>query len=162
MATIVSLRRVVDELDALMDECTAYLNRQTGELYALQDEEAGAIEDDADPEDLPEWLCDEVPKIREVLESGDWLPLPTKFDIHEWAIMDAFARSIDDSELQDELLGAIRGRGAFRYFKDTVHRHGIQDDWYGFRTAALERIAADWLDGHGISYTRDEDATPAG
>ena len=56
MATVVSLRHVVDELDALMNECTSYLNRQTGELYALQDEEAGVIEDGADPEDLPEWL----------------------------------------------------------------------------------------------------------
>lgn len=162
MATVVSLGKVVDELDAMADECAAYLNRQTGELYTLPDEVAGMVEDDADPEDLAEWLGDEVPKVREILESEDWLALPTRFDIHEWAIMDGFARSIDDPGLQDELLGAIRGRGAFRYFKDTVHRRGIQEDWYGFRTAALERIAADWLDGHGISYTHDEDAAPAG
>jgi hypothetical protein len=162
MGTIVSLREVVDELDALADECIAYLNRQTGELYTLSDMVAGMVEDHADPEDLAEWLGDEVPRVREILESEDWLALPTRFDIHEWAIMDHFARSIEDPELQDELLGAIRGRGAFRYFKDTVHRHEIQQDWYDFKSAALARIAADWLDGHGISYTRDSGASPAG
>ncbi|MDO9557324.1 MAG: UPF0158 family protein [Coriobacteriia bacterium] len=162
MATIVSLRQVVDELDILTDESSVYLNRQTGELYTLPDEVAGMVEDDADPEDLAEWLGDEVPKVREILESEDWLALPTRFDIHEWAIMDDFARSIDDPELQDELLGAIRGRGAFRYFKDTIHRREIQQDWYDFKTAALAQIAADWLDGHGISYTRDAGASPAG
>jgi hypothetical protein len=162
MATVVSLRQVVDELDILTDESCAYLNRQTGELYALTDEVAGMVEDDADPEGVPEWLSDDVPKIREILESEDWLALPTTFDIHEWAIMDGFARSIDDSDLRDELLGAIRGRGAFRYFKDTIHRHEIQQDWYDFKSAALARMAADWLDGHGISYTRDADASSAG
>lgn len=154
MALPVSLRSVVDELDGLMEECTVYLNRETGELYMIRDDEAAAVEDDL-LDELPDWLEDEVPKIREVVESGAWLPLPTTFDIHEWAIMDDFARSVDDPGLSDELLGALRGRGAFRYFKDTIHRHAIQQDWYEFRTAALERIAVDWLDEHGVAYVRD-------
>jgi len=68
--------------------------------------------------------------------------------------MNDFACSIDDLDVRDELLLAIRGRGAFRYFKDSIHRLGIQQDWYDFRTAAFERIAADWLDEHGVPYTR--------
>jgi hypothetical protein len=162
MAVAVSLRRVVDELEVLMDGCTAYLNRETGDLYTLQDEEAGLVEDGANLEDLPEWQRDEVPMIREVLESEDWLPLPTRFDIHEWAIMDEFARSIDDSDLRDELLDAIRGAGAFRNFKDAIHRRGIHESWHSYRTTALGQIAVDWLDEHGISYTHDEGAAPAG
>ena len=162
MAVAVSLRRVVDELEVLMDDCTAYLNRQTGEFYALQDDEAGLVEDGASLEDSPAWRRDEIPRIHEVLESEDWLPLPTTFDIHEWAIMDEFARSIDDSDLQGELLNAIRGAGAFRCFKDAIHRRGIHESWYRYRAAALGQIAIGWLDEHGISYTRDEDAASAG
>lgn len=162
MAAKVSLKLVVGELDALTDETSAYLNRVTGELYALGDEEAGLIEDGVDASELPEWLVDEVPKIREVLDSEDWLALPTRFDIHEWAIMDGFARSLADSELRDELLTAIRGRGAFRSFKDAVHRHGIQQDWYDHRAAALGRIAADWLEAHGVEYAADAETLPAG
>ena len=154
MAVPVSLQSVVDELEGLTDECVAYLNRQTGELCTVRDEEAAAVEGDIDPDNLPDWLEDELPKIREILEADVWLPLPTTFDIHEWSIMDDFARSIDDSAARDELLGAIHGRGAFRCFKDSIHRHKMQEDWYDFRIAALERIAAGWLDEHGVPYTR--------
>ena len=93
--------------------------------------------------------------IREILESEDWLALPTKFDIHEWAIMDEFSCSVDDPELRNELRNAIRGAGAFRYFKDTIYRHELQESWYSYRTAVLDRIAIDWLDEHEIAHTRE-------
>lgn len=160
MAAKVSLKLVVEELDALTDETSAYLNRETGELYALGEEVAALVEDAVDPAELPGWLVDEAPKIREVLESEDWLPLPTRFDIHEWAIMDGFARSIADADVRDELLTAIRGRGAFRWFKDAVHRHGILQDWHVHRAAALGRIAAAWLEDHGVEYATDADTLP--
>jgi hypothetical protein len=162
MAARVSLQRVVEELDALTEETSAYLNRETGELYALGDEEADLVEGGIDPDESPEWLIDEATRIREVLESTDWLALPTRFDIHEWAIMDGFARSIDDADVRDELLTAIRGRGAFRWFKDAIHRHGIHQDWYDHRAAVLGRIAMDWLDEHGIDYSVDTDTIPEG
>jgi hypothetical protein len=162
MGIAVSLRAVVDELDALEGECTAYLNRVTGELLTLGDEEVRAADDDVDPADLPEWQRDDLPRIREVLDSGDWLALPTSFEIHEWAFMDDFARSLDDAAVQDELLDAIRGAGAFRNFKGAVHRHGIQDTWHSFRFAALGRVTTDWLDGHEIAYIRDDAAPTKG
>ena len=40
---------------------------------------------------------------------ANWLLLPTRFDLHEWAIMDAFARALDDPDLADELLRQIHG-----------------------------------------------------
>ena len=73
--------------------------------------------------------------------------------------MDEFARQADDTALRDELLTAIHGRGAFRAFKDALHRRGVQEDWYRFRDAALAELAAAWLDEHGIAYTRDVDET---
>lgn len=152
----VSLREVVEELEILPDEATLYLERETGELYALGDEEAGLVED-GQAEELPDWLIDEVARIREVLTSGRWLSLPTRFDVHEWAIMDAFARTVEDPGLSDELITAIHGRGAFRAFKDALHRRGAKQDWYRFRDAAIADIAAAWLDGHAIAYVRDLD-----
>jgi uncharacterized protein UPF0158 len=153
MAVVVSLRKVVDEIDVLMDGWTAYLNKQTGELFTLQEDSAELVETDADLEDLPDWQREQIPKIREILESDDWLELPTKFDIHEWAIMDQFSSSVDDPDLRNELRKAIRGAGAFRYFKDTIHRHGLQESWFSYRTAALEQIAIEWLDEHEIAHT---------
>jgi hypothetical protein len=88
--------------------------------------------------------------------------VPTSFDIHEWAIMDELSRAIEDPYLSDEVLDAIRGAGASRCFRDAIHRNGIQESWYGFKTAALAEVAADWLDRHGVAYTRDVGAALAG
>lgn len=155
MPVVVSVRDVVNEMDAITDEATAYLNRKTGELYTVTDEEVHLVEDEDDPEELPAWQRETLPKVRDVLDSEDWLALPTKFDIHEYAIMDEFCRSIDDLQLREELLNAIRGQGAFRYFKDTIHRHGVQDEWYRYREGALEKIAIEWLEEHEIAYERE-------
>jgi len=156
MAVTVSLREIVEELTILPDEATLYLDSSTGELFALGDEEAGLVEDGRD-EELPDWLADELPRIREVLYSERWLAMPTRFDVHEWAIMDAFAREQADADLSDELRDAIHRRGAFRAFKDAIHGRGVQQAWYRFRDAAVADITADWLDEHGIAYARDLD-----
>jgi uncharacterized protein UPF0158 len=96
-----------------------------------------------------------LPKAREVAASGDFIPLPGKFEIHEWSIMERFARSLIDTAASDELDAAVHGRGAFHRFKDAVHRLGIADGWYQFREAALEEIAIEFLEAHGIEFRRE-------
>jgi len=150
----VLLREVVEQLEALMQGWTAYIDRRTGEIYSVSEEAARLLEDEPDDDDLPEWQREMMPKTREVLESEDWLELPSRFDIHEWAIMEAFSRSIEEPDVRDELLHAIRGSGAFRHFKAVIHRLGIHKNWDQYKTKALERIAADWLDENGIAFRR--------
>src|SRR5881628_1080796 len=137
MAVIVSLRDFIEEIDLVTDEATAYINRKTGELITLTHEEAA---------EAPQWQKDLLPKAREVMASEDYIPLPSKFEIHEWSIMERFAQSHTDAAVSDELDAALHGRGAFRRFKDAVHRLGIADDWYQFRDAALEEIAIEFLE----------------
>ena len=155
MAAIVSLRDVIDEMEMMSDEATSYINRKTGELITLTHEELALAEDPDEAADAPEWQKDILPKAREVVASGDYLPLPGKFEIHEWSIMERFARSLTDAAVSDELQAAVHGRGAFRRFKDAVHRLGIADQWYRFRDAALEEIAVEFLETHGIAYRRE-------
>ena len=64
----VSLKSVVNEMDVLSDEMTAYINKQTGELFTVGEEEAGLVE--AGHEDdafIPAWQKEILPKVREVL-----------------------------------------------------------------------------------------------
>jgi len=159
MAVLVSLHKVVDEMDILSDTLTAYLNRRTGELRSLQDDEVILAEDDIDLKDLPEWQRDDIPLIREILESEDWIPLPSSYDINEWSIMEAYSHSMESPELRAELLRSIQGKGAFRYFKDTIRRHGIEEEWYRYRKSAFEEIAIEWLEANEIVYSRDKDAS---
>jgi hypothetical protein len=149
MAVIVSLRDVIEEMDLVSDEATAYINRKSGELITLTHEELALAEDPEEAEDAPQWQKDLLPKVREVLASEDFIPLPGK------SIMERFARSLTDAAVSDELDAALHGRGAFRRFKDAAQRLGIADEWHRFRDAALEEIAIEFLAAHGIAYQRE-------
>jgi len=152
---LVSLKAVVDEMDLPSEEWTAYLNRRTGELITVTDEDQRLVENDADASDSPEWQQESVARARTALDSEDFLALPDKFEIHEHSIMERFCLGVEESALKDTLLRAIRGTGAFRRFKDVVHEHGIAETWYAFRQKALEEIAVEWLEANGVAYSRD-------
>ena len=145
-------------MDVVSDETYAYLNTQTGELVTIRREEIAIVEDSDDLEDAieayPPWQQALIRKTKDVLDSADYLPLPSRFDLHEYAIMERFCYAIEDEEVSQDLLNRIRGSGAFRRFKDAIHRHGIAGEWYRFRQAALEETAVAWLEGHNIPYTR--------
>ncbi len=155
----VSLKSVVNEMDVISDDVTAYINKKTGELCAVSEEEANIIEaGNEDDEFIPDWQREILPKVREVLESDDFVALPDQFEIHEYSIMERYCLSLSDEGLQDELLRAIRGSGAFRRFKDAIHHKEIQDDWYRFRSEAFKSIASDFLESEGITWLDDVDS----
>ncbi|MBW3540875.1 MAG: UPF0158 family protein [Planctomycetes bacterium] len=151
----VSLRSVVQEMDAFSDEWSSYINRKTGELITISHEEARFVED-GEPEDEPSDLDPEtLLKVQEVLESDDWLRLPDKFEIHEWSIMDDFARSREDPHQCESLMRALRGGGAFRRFKDVAAALDVRDEWFRYRGESLEQIAIRFLEIHEIPYSRE-------
>jgi hypothetical protein len=147
--TTVSLREVVDALDIESDEMSSYVNRSTGQVTTLTHEDLRLAEDDPDA-DMPDWQREVVVEARKVLESKDWLELPSKFDIHEWEIMDGFGRSLSKAAERAEIAEAIHGKGAFRNFKGTIRRLGIEEAWYAYKQRALEDIAREWLAEHGL------------
>jgi hypothetical protein len=69
--------------------------------------------------------------------------------------MESFCLSIPDEKLSELLLNQIRGSGAFRRFKDTIYRYGIEKDWFRFRADAYKEIAIDWLENNDLAYTDD-------
>ena len=156
MSAVISLKEFIGEMETLGEEMMVFLNRQTGEFVAVTDELQGLVEqeDEGEEIDAPEWEMELLPKVREVMDSDDWLMLPSKFDIHEYAIMEDFCRSVADEMLRADLLDAIRGSGAFGRFKSIAQRHGLIDDWYRFRDQAFEQIAIDWLKANEIPYKK--------
>jgi hypothetical protein len=149
----VKLQAVVDEMDILDDEMTAYINKKTGELYAVTDEDQQYVEDGYDDNDfIPDWQREILPKVREVLESEDFVPLPDNHEINDYSIMERYCYGIDDAALQEKLLHAISGKGAFSRFKDLIYQKDLQDDWYRYRNQALKDIAVDFLREEGIAF----------
>jgi hypothetical protein len=153
---VVKVRDVAAEMDVMSDEITVYMNRRTGEFVAVSDEESAIVEGDVSQDELPDWQAEILPKLKEALESDDFLPLPGKFDIHEWDIMRRFCGTVEDAEQSQSLLDALHGRGAFRYFRDQVQRLELEDAWFRYRDRAFEDIARNWLEEHGIRHDRED------
>jgi hypothetical protein len=153
MTVQVKLQDILEGMDFQSDEQSAFLNLITGDVVSITDEELRAVEHDAALEDFPEWQHDTMRIARDIVETEHYLPLPDRFEIHEYSIMERFCLSVDDEDIRDDLCNAIRGRGAFRYFKDRIHAYGIAEEWYRYRGAALREIAVAWCEAHGISYT---------
>ncbi len=151
MSKLISLREIVSALEQVSDDCTFYLDPETGEILAVTEEERGLAEDDC-WEDAPGWQRELMPKIRAALEGERWLELPDHFDIHEWSIMERFSQAQNVARMRSELLNAIRGAGAFRAFRSAVRELGLEQSWYQFRDEALADIARQWLEEHNLQY----------
>ena len=156
MPLTVKLKDVVDALEIAGYEHQQYLDKRTGEVIILTKEEMSAAEEGEDPADYPDWQQENILKAQEVLETDHYLELPTQFDIDEYKIMENFCLSLKDRQVGNELHRLIKGSGAFGRFKGAIHSLGVADAWYAFRAAEFERIAVEWLEQEGISYSRDE------
>jgi hypothetical protein len=62
---------------------------------------------------------------------------------------------VGPERFSNDLLNAIRGKGAFRYFKDTLYRYRREKEWFAFREEALRDIAIEWCEKNGIEYVED-------
>jgi hypothetical protein len=160
MTLPVKLKDIVTALEEAGDQFSHYLDQRTGEIFMISDEEISAAEEGEPVSEYPEWQQESILKAGEILNSNDFVQLPSQFDIHEYSIMERFALGCADRRSSAELLRSIKGRGAFGRFKGTIHDLGIQDEWYEFRQNELEEIAVQWLEQAEIPYTRlDESAT---
>jgi Uncharacterised protein family (UPF0158) len=149
----VKLSDLIEGMDFQSDEQSSFLNLTTGEVVSITDEELRTAENDEPLEDFPEWQHDAIRIAKDIVETDHYLPLPDRFEINEYRIMERFCLSVDDEDIRDNLCDAIRGRGAFRRFKDRMQLYGLADDWYRYRDAALREIAMAWCEAHGLQYT---------
>ena len=144
--------QIVDALEMLSDRHTSYLDKDSGEVHHISDEVLRLVEEEESPESLPGWQREEYEIAKKICESDQFPMLPSKFDVNEWQMMEDFGLSLRNEAAREEVLSAIRGRGAFRNFKDAIRRRRVEDDWRKFRAGALLQIAIDWLESEGVSY----------
>lgn len=168
MPVAVSLRDLVDELQILPNEATAYLSKVTGKIITVTEDDIAMVEMESDFEEDMEVRMDDVggeapdleaeydQEVKRILASDpEYLKLPSRFEIHEWELMERFCRSFPDDKVSDILLREIRGSGAFRRFKDTIYQYGIENDWFKYRDEAYKEIAIAWLESNGIAHADD-------
>ena len=134
----VLLREVVDAISFLTDDSQNYFDTLSGEIILVADDGYGSDEDIG----------------KEEIESDEarFIPLPSRWDINGYRIMEDFIAGLDDQRLQSRLSSAIRGRGAFSRFRDNVARLGLLEAWYRFHEEALTEKAIQWCRENNLDW----------
>lgn len=149
----------------LPDDWGAWLDRETGEVVTLDPVTIAAGEEAADDAGEADDFLDggaigfydeqALAAARAIArEDARYLALPDRFDFHEYRHMERWVAGIAEPRAAEQLWRAIKGKGAFRHFKDTAHRLGVIDDWFAYRQDAMERHLLRWAEAHGITVDR--------
>ena len=150
----VKLEDVIERIEFANESNKSYLNKSTSEIHLIPEEVDMYIESELfDEEDLPDWEKEIVPIAKDILENPEnYIPFPDQFDINGYEIMERFVLSLTNNELRNEIYYSIKGKGAFRKFKDKILQHGIENDWYKFREESMREIAIDWCKENNIEF----------
>jgi hypothetical protein len=159
MAKSIKLSKILEAMDAQGQDGSAYFDTTTGEVITVSEEEMRMAEDadDEDLDDSPEWERELIEKNQQILEdeTGRFLQLPDKFEIHEYQIMERFCSTIEDIKISTSLYNNLKGSEAFRRFKNGIHIHGVENDWYKYREEAFKEIAIEWCQMNELEYVDD-------
>jgi phage anti-repressor protein len=145
----INLDDIIDGMEFQSGEGFSYIDKRTNTVCLIT-QEALSLAEDGD-ENYPEWMKEMIQLAKSFLEDDtDFIELPSQYDVHEYKIMENFAFSLNDGRNEEKLLMALRGKGAFRKFKDTVIYLGMQDNWYQYREEQIKEFVLSWCKINGI------------
>ena len=155
MNAAAKLTELMDSMEMQSEEWIYRYDRQTGKVAMVERSIYSAVEE-GDEEGLDPADEEVVLAQAMVEDSGErFIELPDKFEFHEYRQMERFIGTVEDACAADELRRAIKGKGAFRYFKDTAARHGLLDAWYRFRDQQVKQFVIDWAEFNDVPYEAD-------
>ena len=155
----VNLIELVDAFQGISDDDTyrGFVDKRDGRIYSFEARHlaiAGFYLDGDDCEGCPAEQF-EIDKARESTDRYDRefvVPFPDKYEMRDYDIMEEYAEAQPDVRIAHQLRCAIRGKGAFRKFREAVTRFGFLDDWYAYRDSAMLERARRWCVRNGIDY----------
>jgi hypothetical protein len=173
----ITLKDLADAFDNVSDEMSGFLDLESGEVLFIFSDTARELEQvyEALPASLANATDEEqraailavieeegidVADEDSILEADAidrglgtrYVALPEADSRLGYRDMEAFIETVTDARLQSRLDRAIRGRGAFRRFKDELRdaEADVEQRWYAFKQARLEERAREWLADEGI------------
>ena len=158
----VKLQDVIDALEMTEDFNSYFLDRRNGAIEMITEEVWSAAENNKPITEYPEWERELILKAREIQSTDHFIELPDKLDLDSYEIMESFCHEYPNRQISQRLSDAIKGKGAFRRFKDMIFDLGIQDEWNRFERQSFEETAVDWLEAEGIPFTRGDEIELSG
>jgi Uncharacterised protein family (UPF0158) len=160
----VQLSELIEALEFDSDEYGNWVDLQNGSVVRLAHSLISAVEegDEEALESMADWEKEEVEIAKaKIADAGErFVAAPDKFDFHEYRQMERFIGTVEDSAAAEELSRAIKGKGAFRYFKDTASRLDLLKQWYQYRDEALKEFVVAWAEAHQVPIVDDTASNP--
>jgi len=129
-------------MDDNSDEHSYYLDLETGEILFISN-----YMEEEEREELGDRV-DEDPDRYE--------PIPRAESHEGYEDMEDFIDTVEDEHLTELLEVAIRGKGAFRRFKDVLEGYPEEmERWFSFKDDRLRERALEWLDDIGITLAEE-------
>lgn len=153
MSAVIKLSDLIETMEALDDESELFINSRNGEILVFSEEEITIAEGGDNPDHFPQWQRETIELANEALDSDDFIEMGAAHEIDDYAMMRDFCDSISDAVISDQLHAAIRGRGAFRHFSQSVEQHNLMEQWFAFKREAYKRAAIQWCEEHNINYS---------
>ena len=137
----IPLKQVIQAIEEASEVFTSFWDTKTGKTVYLADP---LMTDMTEEDEALAIAIEDTP--------GRFLRFPTKYEIHQYRIMEDFIDRLPSGKAQEELAYAIRGKGAFRRFKQSVRYHGLEQRWYDYLAEAYRDLAIRWCAEEGLEY----------
>lgn len=147
---LIDLEDLLDVMDWHSEGLDHYLDLKTGDVV-LYHKELGEREEGDPPE--PAWQREQREMNRAIDEAagGRYIFIEPVSSDDNYRRMEDFAESVRDPRLREELFTTLRGKGAFRRFKDALWG-SARDAWHRYERDRLMEYAKEWLDSLKVAY----------
>ena len=142
---------------SIMEEITRELEEIYEEIYDEDGNRAVTLEQYLQQRDDPDWQKEMMLEADRVEQGYGTRYIRVERDdpYGDYRDMERFIGTVGDAHLRERLWNAIQGRGAFRRFKDLLARHPqVEEAWFEFKDAWLQKRVANWLAYHDIEPVR--------
>ncbi len=147
--------RVTADVRQELAAIDAALPQETMDEEAYQARFAAALDQRRTPAWMHELLLE-----ADLVEAGlgtRFIRLPDGDSRAGYADMEAFIATVASPLLQERLWAAIRGRGAFRRFKDVLASSPTERErWFNFKDVRARQRVRAWLADEGIELIEEE------
>ncbi|MEX0772869.1 MAG: UPF0158 family protein [Balneolales bacterium] len=148
-------KKTLDLSNSLLEDIAMATNDNNYEMewyLDVQDGKTVLISDFTDDDEMRELVENDLDEER-------FIPIPVKGPAEGWHEMEQFILSRDDQDekTQNLLLTIIKGKGAFRRFKDALYDVGLHEQWFGFKDRQDRKDVLNWLKSRNLITDEDMD-----
>jgi hypothetical protein len=142
----INLSELIEAFDMQSTHISFYVNQKSGKIIFLTEDEITTVENEDEESDESNYT-------KEILDSEDFIEIPSQYELNKYEIMTDFIISLEDNKAKEFLVKTIKGKGAFRRFHATIQAHKIENQWYQFLKSRLRELAIEWCNFNGLVYT---------